>query len=385
MLSSDTKPKMTLRTLPAAHNKPTSGPPYDTRVSSLTDERRISRTIAIGLRREPQPPMPSVMPSRSSATISAVVVRLSTVPPGSSRAVPAGPGPPAPLRGPGARASRRSYLIRSVSKRAGPAARRPGAPGSGVGHLLLRPGDGLACRARPGARRDHPRGRADPSRRARAAQQPARARLRPARRARRRSRHDRPPERDRVLRCLPRDLEARRHAAADLRAPARARAPRDPRPRTARPGTRRRTGRLPGPPDPPGRSRARRVARGRPAPRRRAAARALHDLGRQHRAPEADPRALARCLRPRGTRERHAAGRHDARPGAPVPRGTLHHELADAPRGPPPRRHDALRRAPLPRAGRGAPHRLGALRADDDAAHLAPARGGARPPRPLVA
>src|SRR5262245_62883680 len=61
--------------------------------------------------------MPSVMPSRSSATISAVVVRLSTVPPGSSRAVPAGPGPPARLRGPGARASRRSYLIRSVSKR----------------------------------------------------------------------------------------------------------------------------------------------------------------------------------------------------------------------------------------------------------------------------
>src|SRR5215475_13890383 len=61
--------------------------------------------------------MPSVMPSRSSATISAAVVRLSTGPPGSPRTGSPPPRPAAGGRGPRARASRRSYLIRSVSKR----------------------------------------------------------------------------------------------------------------------------------------------------------------------------------------------------------------------------------------------------------------------------
>ena len=46
-------------------------------VSSFTLERRISRTIDMGFRREPQPPMPIVIPSRSSETASHSVVRLS--------------------------------------------------------------------------------------------------------------------------------------------------------------------------------------------------------------------------------------------------------------------------------------------------------------------
>src|SRR6185437_16910424 len=37
----------------------------------------MARTTAIGLRRDPQPPMPMVMPERSSDTISSTVVRLS--------------------------------------------------------------------------------------------------------------------------------------------------------------------------------------------------------------------------------------------------------------------------------------------------------------------
>ena len=37
----------------------------------------IARTMLIGLRRDPQPPMPIVMPSRSSATTSSSVIRLS--------------------------------------------------------------------------------------------------------------------------------------------------------------------------------------------------------------------------------------------------------------------------------------------------------------------
>jgi len=47
-------------------------------VRSLRSERIISRTSDIGLRREPQPPMPIVIPSRSSAMTSCSVVRLST-------------------------------------------------------------------------------------------------------------------------------------------------------------------------------------------------------------------------------------------------------------------------------------------------------------------
>src|SRR4051812_15306528 len=38
----------------------------------------MARTMLIGLRREPQPPIPMVMPSRSSATTSSSVIRLST-------------------------------------------------------------------------------------------------------------------------------------------------------------------------------------------------------------------------------------------------------------------------------------------------------------------
>ena len=37
----------------------------------------MARTTAMGLRREPQPPMPMVMPERSSPTMSSTVVRLS--------------------------------------------------------------------------------------------------------------------------------------------------------------------------------------------------------------------------------------------------------------------------------------------------------------------
>ena len=44
---------------------------------SFADDRQSARTRAIGLRREPQPPMPTVMPSCTSATISSMVTRLS--------------------------------------------------------------------------------------------------------------------------------------------------------------------------------------------------------------------------------------------------------------------------------------------------------------------
>src|SRR5271165_5845003 len=39
----------------------------------------MARTTAMGLRREPQPPMPIVMPERSSLTMSSTVVRLSAI------------------------------------------------------------------------------------------------------------------------------------------------------------------------------------------------------------------------------------------------------------------------------------------------------------------
>src|SRR6476661_6633110 len=39
----------------------------------------MARTMLIGLRREPQPPMPIVIPSRSSATTSASVISLSVI------------------------------------------------------------------------------------------------------------------------------------------------------------------------------------------------------------------------------------------------------------------------------------------------------------------
>ena len=41
----------------------------------------MARTIDIGLRREPQPPIPMVMPSSSSATTSSSVMRLSAIAP----------------------------------------------------------------------------------------------------------------------------------------------------------------------------------------------------------------------------------------------------------------------------------------------------------------
>src|SRR5437879_4941185 len=48
-------------------------------VRSRTGDRRISLISAMGLRREPQPPMPTVMPSRSSPTTSASDIRLSVM------------------------------------------------------------------------------------------------------------------------------------------------------------------------------------------------------------------------------------------------------------------------------------------------------------------
>src|SRR5687767_14460900 len=49
-------------------------------VRSPTGLMMMARTSDIGLRREPQPPMPMVMPSRSSAANSSWVVRLSATP-----------------------------------------------------------------------------------------------------------------------------------------------------------------------------------------------------------------------------------------------------------------------------------------------------------------
>lgn len=54
---------------------PTSGLPYETTVRSVTSDRSSALTRAIGLRRDPQPPMPRVMPlSRRETTCSAVIV-----------------------------------------------------------------------------------------------------------------------------------------------------------------------------------------------------------------------------------------------------------------------------------------------------------------------
>src|SRR5581483_6772706 len=61
------------------------GPPYATTVRSLRSERQRARTTAIGLRREPQPPMPMVMPERNGPTMSSTVVRLSAISPRRSR------------------------------------------------------------------------------------------------------------------------------------------------------------------------------------------------------------------------------------------------------------------------------------------------------------
>ena len=42
-------------------------------VRFLSGDRRMARTSAMGLRRDPQPPIPIVIPSRSSATTSSGV------------------------------------------------------------------------------------------------------------------------------------------------------------------------------------------------------------------------------------------------------------------------------------------------------------------------
>ena len=45
-------------------------------VRFFSGDRPMARTRAMGLRRDPQPPIPIVMPSRSSATTSSGVIRL---------------------------------------------------------------------------------------------------------------------------------------------------------------------------------------------------------------------------------------------------------------------------------------------------------------------
>ncbi len=72
-------------TLPARHSTPTSGPPYDTMREVLHRRAASARTNAIGLRRDPQPPMPTVMPSCTSATTSSIVTRLSGIGNGNSQ------------------------------------------------------------------------------------------------------------------------------------------------------------------------------------------------------------------------------------------------------------------------------------------------------------
>src|SRR5665213_1121959 len=79
MESKVTKGNTTLRTLPESHSRPTSGPPYETIVRSASSERRIALTAAMGLRRDPHPPMPMVMPLVSSPTSSSRVARLSLI------------------------------------------------------------------------------------------------------------------------------------------------------------------------------------------------------------------------------------------------------------------------------------------------------------------
>src|SRR5215472_10149899 len=64
-------------------------------VRPASSDRQIARTRAIGLRREPQPPMPMVMPGRSSATTASAVISfcLMTASPKVESVVdPAGPG-----------------------------------------------------------------------------------------------------------------------------------------------------------------------------------------------------------------------------------------------------------------------------------------------------
>src|SRR5262249_31590624 len=78
-----------------ATSSPTSGPPYDTISRSFSLDRRMARTSAIGLRRDPQPPIPIVMPERSSPATSS---GLMTATPS---ALPVPARPPGPLGGGG--------------------------------------------------------------------------------------------------------------------------------------------------------------------------------------------------------------------------------------------------------------------------------------------
>src|SRR5271165_5876727 len=58
-------------------------------VRSARSDAAIALTSAIGLRRDPQPPIPMVIPDRSSPTTSAVVMTLGPLPPVNERL----PGP----------------------------------------------------------------------------------------------------------------------------------------------------------------------------------------------------------------------------------------------------------------------------------------------------
>src|SRR5512132_1287350 len=77
--SSDTNAYTALRTLPAAHSSPRSGPPWVTIVRSRRSLRAMARTSDIGLRRLAQPPMAMVMPDASRATTSSSVISLSAM------------------------------------------------------------------------------------------------------------------------------------------------------------------------------------------------------------------------------------------------------------------------------------------------------------------
>jgi hypothetical protein len=100
--------------------------------------------------------------------------------------------------------------------------------------------------------------------------------------------------------------------------------------------------------------------------------------------PECAPH-YARAMTSGGERgERHEAGRYHAGARPSLPRWALHDlvELAALGRARDP--DDPFRRRAGSCADRAVPRRLGALRADDDAAHLATARSGAGALRPVV-
>ena len=132
-------------------------------------------------------------------------------------------------------------------------------------------------------------GTGDP-RGARATLEPPGPRVRRARRRSGRPRHHRTSERHRVLRCVPGDLEARSHAPAHLGAPAGDGAERDRRAGEPPPGRRCRARCLWRAPDRHSGFRAGRVAPRRRASRPATRERPRHDVRRQHRTPQADPR-----------------------------------------------------------------------------------------------